>query len=110
MRWLAATVTLLTASVALAGGVYLRDRDPGAWRPPEATLARSYARTLLAALGGTGCTHGVCGVMSLTRTSPSRWLAAIEVHSRTRCFEIDLDRFAVTETHGVEGIAAVSCA
>jgi len=109
MKWLAATIALLSASVLLVVGVYLRDRDPGAWRPPEATLAHSYATTLLALLGGADCTHGICGVTSLSRTSPARWFTALEVHSQMRCFEIDLDRFAVTTQHGVEGIAAVTC-
>ena len=108
MRWLAATIGLISASAVLVGGIYLRDRDPGSWRPPESTRAQGAAQTVLAALSGYNCHQG-CVVTSVTRRGQDQWLARLEIRSRARCFAIDLQRFSFTVQHGLVGVAAVKC-
>ena len=108
MRWLAATVVLVATSLSLVAWVYLRDRGPTGSRPPERTLALSDARIVFADLGGTRCTRG-CGVRLIGRSAPRRWRARITMGRRIRCFDIDLDHFALVARQGLTGVQAVHC-
>jgi hypothetical protein len=109
MRWLYATVCLLGASVCLIAWVYLRDRDPSSWRPPEGQLARVDAKATLAALQGPVCRAG-CTSELLGRVRTDRWLARITVRGRAQCVQIDLDTFASSEQHGLSGVQPSRCA
>jgi hypothetical protein len=109
MRWLCATVCLLSASFCLIAWVYLRDRDPSSWRPPEGQLARVDAAATLAALRGPDCRAG-CTEELLGRIHPSHWLARITVRGRPQCVQIDLDTFASSQQHGLSGVQPSRCA
>lgn len=108
MRWLAVTIALLAASAALVVGIYVRDRSPGTWRPPERVVVAHDARVLLEDLGGTGC-RSACAIVRLIHIGPARWLARMYIARRVRCIEIDSNQFAATERHGLIGIVRVSC-
>ncbi|HSZ69882.1 MAG TPA: hypothetical protein VK756_05940 [Solirubrobacteraceae bacterium] len=107
MRWLALTVGLLCASVALVGWVYLRDRDTASWRPSERQLARVDAEDVLSAVGGGACRTG-CASQELGRVRPRRWLVRVTAGGRTLCLEIDLDAFAMSP-RGVAGARLARC-
>jgi hypothetical protein len=108
MRWLSLTVALLTASVCLLGWVYLRDRDPSGWRPPEQSLARVDAARTLTMLGGPAC-HSACAAALLGRTQPHRWLVRVTVRGHQTCMQIDVSAFAVSREHGLVGVRPAGC-
>jgi hypothetical protein len=108
MRWLYATVGLLTASLCLLAWVYLRDRDPSTLPQPERQLARVDAATALATLGGADCRSG-CAAAPLRRIQPHRWLVRVTVQGQPQCLQIDLDTFAVTRRHGLSGVRPSRC-
>lgn len=107
MRWLAATVTLLGASAALIVGIYLRDRDPGHWLPPQRQVAHSDAMAIAAAIGGT-CPRD-CAVKLLGHPRRDHWTEKITIPTATRCVDINVMTFATDETHGVAGVTMVRC-
>jgi hypothetical protein len=107
MRWLGLTVGLLGASLCLAGWVYLRDRDPGSWRPPEDQAAHVDARTALAALEGPVCARG-CRSQVLGRVRPGSWLVRVTLRGRPECLRIDLDTFAIGQ-YGLVGAQLSRC-
>jgi hypothetical protein len=108
MRWLCATVCLLSVSAGLIAWVYLRDRDPSSWRPPEGQLARVDARATLAALQGPDCRRG-CASELLGRIQTDRWLARVTIRGHAQCVQIDLDTFASSELHGLSGVQPSRC-
>ena len=70
MKWLYATLGLLSISFCLSGWIFLRDRDTSNWRPPEAQLARVDAIGVLNMLGGE-CPLGCeTKLLRLSRTEP----------------------------------------
>jgi hypothetical protein len=109
MRWLCVTVGLLSACLCLVAWIYLRDRDPASWRPPEGQLARVDAAATLAALRGADC-HSGCTEKLLGRVHTDRWLARITVRGRAQCVQIDLDTFASSQQHGLLGVRPSRCA
>lgn len=108
MRWLLVTVALLGATAAFAGAIYARDLAPGAWRPPERQIAAHDAAMVLRGLTGGRCADH-CAVTGLTQRPAGWWRAAITVRSWRRCVDIDITRFAVTSSHGIQGIRIGSC-
>jgi hypothetical protein len=109
MRWLYLTVGLLSASFCLVAWIYLRDRDPSSWRPPEQQLASVDATAALTALGGGDCGSG-CAAELLGRIQPHRWLVRVTVKGRSRCLQISLEEFATSEQHGLSGVQPRRCA
>jgi hypothetical protein len=107
MRWLGLTVGLLGVSLCLLGWVYLRDREPSGWRPPEAQAARVDARIALAALEGPRCPHG-CHAQVLGRVQPEYWLVRITLRGRPQCLQLDLDTFAIGQ-YGLVGTQPSRC-
>ncbi len=107
VRWLAVTLALVAATGALLGGMYLRDRRPGAWHPPSAFAARADAESLLSALNGGRC--GGCAVTRLRPASSGLWFARLRIEDQVRCVRIDPDRFAMTPESGLVGMEVVAC-
>lgn len=106
MRWLAATLVLLSASAALVAGIYFRDRDPSSWLPPPRTAATLDVKTILLAIH---CPEGVCSYRLVSNPRPDHWVARIFNGTTTQCFDINLRDFDVTETRGVTGATLVGC-
>jgi hypothetical protein len=107
MRWLAVTLALLGASVALVAGIYLRNYD-SSWRPPQRTTAEADAKIVFTYVAGLWCaTH--CSSTVLATARPNHWLARIVDRSRAKCVDINVATFDVSETHGLSGIAVVNC-
>lgn len=107
MKWLAITLALLGASVALVAGIYLRDYD-SSWRPPQRTAAEADAKIVFTYVAGLWCaTH--CSSTVLATARPNHWLARIVDQSRSRCVDIDVETFNVSQDHGLSGIAVVNC-
>lgn len=106
MRWLAATVALLCASVALAVAIYLRDRDPSNWLPPPRVAANLDAQTFLLSIH---CPRAVCSYRLVDHPSRYHWVARINYGSGTGCVDIDLLAFDVAATHGFTGARPVPC-
>lgn len=104
MRWLAATIGLLAASLALVSGIYLRDRDPH-WLPPQRKMAAYDARTMLLQLH---CGH-VCSYRVLGNPHPDHWTVRVEDGIATECFDIDVVQFETTVSRGVSGVTTVGC-
>jgi hypothetical protein len=109
MKWLAVTLCLLLASMGLVGWIYLRDRDAGAWQPPERALARADAVTAFDVMGGGPGCDVACNVELVSRLAPRRWLARMTIHASTRCVEIRLDAFSTSEAHGLLGVVPAGC-
>jgi len=107
MRWLAVTLALLGASVALVAGIYLRDRDTS-WRPPERATADFDAQWLLLYLAGPACGNR-CGYRLLGHPQTNHWLAWINDRSRTQCVDINVGAFQITTAHGVLGVTRIPC-
>ena len=107
MRWLAATVALLGASAALTLGIYVRDRDPGNWLPPQRQVAQSDAMAVAAAIGGT-CPRD-CRVKLLSHPRENHWTERIVIPTATECVDINVLTFATYESHGIAGVAEVRC-
>jgi hypothetical protein len=107
MRWLAATLLLLVASVGLVAGIYLRDRATP-WLPPPQSVAHTDADAVLAALSGGDC-HLGCAVQLLVAPRPRHWVARIEVRSTTECFDIDVEAFSFNRARGLSGVKRVGC-
>ncbi len=106
MRWLAATVGLLAASVVLIAGIYLRDRDPSHWLPPQRNVARYDAETILLALR---CGH-LCSYTLMSNPRPNHWVARIDKLGATvDCFDIDVTSFDISGASGVSGARVVRC-
>jgi hypothetical protein len=108
MRWLAVTAVLLGASAALIAGIYLRDRDASSWRPPPRTAADFDARTILTYVAGPDCGHR-CSYKLVANPRDNHWLARIVDRSRTECVDINLNKFGIDASHGIAGIALISC-
>jgi hypothetical protein len=108
MRWLYLTIGLLGASACLIAWIYLRDRDPSSWRPPERQMVRADAAATLAALSGGGCRSG-CATELLGRTRQHRWLVRITVRGRRQCLQIDPYTFALSQEHGLSGVWPSRC-
>jgi hypothetical protein len=104
MRWLAGTLGLLAASVALVVGIYVRDRDSH-WLPPQRKMAAYDARTMLLQLP---CGH-VCSYTLLANPHPDHWLVRVEDGIATECFDIDVVQFETTTARGVSGVTTVAC-
>jgi hypothetical protein len=107
MKWLAATVALLGASAALTVGIYLRDRDPGHWLPPQRQVARSDALAVAAAIGGT-CPRD-CTVKLLGHPQKDHWTERITIPTTTRCVDINVMTFATSDANGLAGVTEVRC-
>jgi hypothetical protein len=107
VRWLAATIALLGASVFLVLGIYLRDRAPGQWLPPQRLVAHSDAMAVAAAIGGT-CPRD-CTVKLLGHPRKDHWIERIVIPTATRCVDINVLAFATDETHGIAGVTEVRC-
>jgi hypothetical protein len=104
MRWLAVTFALLGATVALVGGVYLRDRDTSDWLPPGRLVAHHDAMSIAAEMGGT-CPRD-CDVRVLGHPRADHWTERITIRTMTACVDIDVRTFATrTELSGVTRIA-----
>jgi hypothetical protein len=108
MRWLFVTVGLLLASVCLVGWIYLRDHDTSGWRPSERQRVQSDASTALIVISDAGCRSG-CATEVLGRTRPHRWLVRLTVRGRSRCLQIDVDTFRVSQRHGFTGVQSRRC-
>jgi hypothetical protein len=107
MKWLAATVALVGASVALVLGIYFRDRDPGHWLPSQPRAAHLDAMAVAAEIGGT-CPRD-CRVKLLGHPRANHWTERITVPTATECVDINVLTFATDETHGVAGVTAIRC-
>jgi hypothetical protein len=108
MKWLGVTVGLLLASLLLVGGIYLRDRDSSPWMPPQRSLARSEAATVLASLSGPGCGER-CAAELVTRPRPGHWVFRITVRQTTECVDIDVAAFSFSRGQDLSGVKAVAC-
>lgn len=108
MRWLGVTLAALTATLALAGWVYLRDRDTANWVPPTRPLARTDAAAVLTALDEEHC-RAVCSFRLLGDPVPPRWRARLTIGRRTECVEIDLESFTLTARHSFTGLQPSPC-
>lgn len=107
MRWLAVTVGLVAASLVLVSGIYLRDRNPSHWLPPQRKVASYDAETIVLQLG---CGH-LCHYKLLSNPRPNHWVARIEkLGEPVYCFDIDVMSFDVSGARGVSGATAVRCA
>lgn len=108
MRWLFATLGLLAATAGLAAWIYLRDRNPNAWHPPESQLARYDAQTVLAATQEWPC-GSTCFITRLRPEGASqRWFLRIKFPWGPRCSEFDPQTFAFI--HGqLVGVRSVPC-
>lgn len=107
MRWLAATVAMLGASVAIVLGIYLRDRDPSNWLPPQRTVAHSDAMSLAAFLGGT-CPRE-CAVSLVDHPRADHWTERIEIPTTTICVDINVRTFETQHVAGISGVTSVAC-
>ena len=107
MRWLVLTMAMLTASVLLVAGIYVRDRGSTGFRPPPQPLAQRDAQEMLSLLDGGRCADG-CTVALVRHPGPSRWVARFQVAAVTKCFELDLLSFRWTQS-GLEGVHVVGC-
>ena len=107
MKWLAATITLLAASTVLVVSVYLRDRDPATWLPPQRQVAHSDAMAIAAAIGGT-CPRD-CTVRLLGHPRKDHWTERIVIPMATRCVDINVITFATDADHGLAGVREVQC-
>lgn len=108
MRWLAATLVLLAATASLGAWIYLRDRQPNTWHPPERQLVDYDAHVVLSMIEGYHCAHG-CAVTGLGRYRPGVWLVHMRLPTRRQCAEITLDRFTFSPQHGLTGVRFVGC-
>jgi hypothetical protein len=106
MRWFAATLALLGASVGLVAGIYLRDRSTN-WLPPQRTVAHSDALAVAAHIGGT-CPRD-CTVKLLGHPRTDHWLERVEIPTATQCFDIDVRTFATQDVHGLSGVTRIAC-
>jgi hypothetical protein len=106
VRWLAATLALLVASAALVLGVYLRDRDPANWLPPQRVAAAQDAVTIMRVIA---CPSAICSYRLVGNPRPNHWLARVSIGPMRVCFDIDLLAFDVTAAHGFTGARAVRC-
>jgi hypothetical protein len=107
MRWLAVTLALLGASLALVAGIYLRNYD-SSWRPPQRTAAEADAKIVFTYVAGLWCARH-CSSTVLATSRPNHWLARIVDRSRPRCVDINVETFGVSQAHGLSGIAVVNC-
>jgi hypothetical protein len=106
MRWLAATVGLLAVSLALIAGIYVRDRNPSQWLPPQRNVAGYDAETILLDLR---CGH-LCSYTLLGNPRRNHWVARIAMLGATvDCFDIDVTSFDITGTQGISGAHVVRC-
>jgi hypothetical protein len=108
MRWLAVTVALLAASLGLVAGIYLRDRDPSPWMPPQRSLAQSEAATVLASLSGPDCGRH-CGAQLVTTPRPGHWVFRITARQTIECVDINVDAFSFSRGQDLSGVKAVRC-
>lgn len=109
MRWLAATLALLTASAALVVGIYLRDRSTS-WRLPPRQAAQADAHMMLLNIAGPYC-GARCSYRMIGHPQADHWVARIVDRSHPpRCVDINIQKFDVSSEHGVSGIKLVSCA
>ena len=108
MRWLAATILLLAATVALSGVIYARDLQPGAWRPPAGEAAASDAQAIARALSADGCATR-CRVSDVRQITGSHWRATVRAGAVVRCAEIDVNTFAFTRRSGLHGATVAAC-
>lgn len=107
MRWLAATVVLLTVSAALVAGIFLRDRD-ASWQPPSRATAAFDAKWVLTYVAGPTC-GSRCSYEVLANPRANHWLARIVDRSRAECVDIDVGTFEVSGAHGISGIRVIDC-
>lgn len=107
MRWLAATIVLLGASVALVAGIYLRDRD-ASWQPPQRVAADFDAHWVLTYVAGPTCGKR-CSYKVLAHPRADHWLARIVDRSRAECVDINVRSFGVSDAHGIAGIKVIDC-
>ncbi len=107
MRWLAATLALLTASAALVVGIYLRDRST-AWRLPPRQAAQVDALKVLNFIAGPGC-GSACSYRVVAHPRPDHWLALIVDRSRPHCVDINVQTFAISAERGMSGMERISC-
>ena len=107
MRWFGATLTLLAASLAIVVGIYLRDRVPSRWLPPERTVAHSDGMSVAAVLGGT-CPRE-CKVSLVGHPRPDHWTEQIEIPTSTLCVDINVRTFETAHVNGIYGVTRVAC-
>jgi hypothetical protein len=100
-------VALLAASAALVLAIYLRDRDPGGWLPPQREVAHSDAMAIAAEIGGM-CPRD-CAVSLLGHPRTNHWTERIVIPTATRCVDINVLTFATYEERGIAGVTVVSC-
>jgi hypothetical protein len=108
MRWLAVTITFLTATAALVGGVYVRDRVGNPPLPHQQSVAHTEAEALLAGIAGSHCQP--CGVAVLSNPHHGHWLARITTKRSVQCVDINLQAFTWEPGRGFTGVTSISCA
>lgn len=107
MRWLAATLALLTASAALVVGIYLRDRSTS-WRLPPRQAAQVDALKVLNFIAGPGCGR-TCSSRVVAHPRPDHWWALIVDRSRPHCVDINVQTFSISPERGMSGMERISC-
>jgi hypothetical protein len=96
----------LGASLAVVVVIFLRDRDPSNWLPPQRRVAYSDAMSVAAVLGGT-CPRE-CSVRLVDHPRADHWTERIEIPTATMCVDIDVRAFD-TGAHGIGGVRRVAC-
>jgi hypothetical protein len=99
MRWILASLGLL--SVLMAGALWVALRD---WQPPprDAPAPGEAAARVRQSLGCADCDVSVRG-----RTGTDQWTMAVKTGRRERCLHVDLS--VLGEGPGLRGVARVRC-
>jgi hypothetical protein len=105
VKWLAVTLTLLAVTAGLVAGIYLRDREPSHWLPPQRQAANADVKTMLLQMRcGGQCTYALLG-----NPRPDHWLARVDDGRTIKCFDINVMAFDTGDTRGVSGVESVHC-
>jgi hypothetical protein len=109
MRWLALTLALLGACVALSAWTYVRDRDTGWTHVTERLEAQSQARRLLDLMTVGQTCAGRCSSAAVRRTAPRTWDVVVVTARWRGCYRVALDTFAASPAHGLRGLERLPC-
>ena len=109
MRWLALTVALLGACVALGAWTYTRDRDTGWSGVTERLEAQTQARRLLDLMTPGRPCGTRCSSAAVRRVAPRTWDVVVVTARWRGCYRVALDTFNASPAHGLRGLRRVPC-
>jgi hypothetical protein len=109
MIWRYVTASLVAASVALLGWMYVRDRAPYSPHEAERAQAGLDAERFLSAFGPSRACRGHCSVNLVRKIAPHQWLFQFRSPTWQRCFVLSVNAFTYRPQSGLSGVRSSGC-